>query len=322
MNMFFLKFPIKGYAHCLISIFFILSGYGIFYSLEEYNKNFNLKNIFNFYKSRFLRIYPVLFLVLIISYFFFNRELNLLRISGIYLQEFWFVSSIIQCYLISLPLYFCLKKFGTKKFIIGISVIILLINIILFPHLKLIRSILVVKPLFYVYIDIFLSNILLFSFGLTIPELLKKYSKKIPGKIKSTAIIISLAYIIYYSFIFKIYKIIKIENWIFTIFFFASMVVFIYMIIPKKIVFPFKKLFIILGIYSYSLYLFHKLFYITLTKIGITSQGSILGIFWTILLFPALLIICIILEKTIKIISNKKTFNIHKTQQANHYHPS
>ena len=49
-----------GYANGMMSIFFILSGYGVFFSLSRDREHYSLKHMLGaFWKRRILRIFPL-----------------------------------------------------------------------------------------------------------------------------------------------------------------------------------------------------------------------------------------------------------------------
>ena len=50
----------SGFANLWISVFFILSGYGLFHSFSQHKiESFTKKNLKTFYINRFLRIFPL-----------------------------------------------------------------------------------------------------------------------------------------------------------------------------------------------------------------------------------------------------------------------
>ena len=117
---------IAQYGFAGVDIFMLLSGFGIYFSLEKDG------NIFNFYKKRFLRIFPTYYLLgIIYSIFLFQDTIieYVFRyttigfwIGGKYGE--WYVPSIVILYIFA-PL---IKKiFDSKKFwILGILISIIL----------------------------------------------------------------------------------------------------------------------------------------------------------------------------------------------------
>ncbi|MBE9167273.1 hypothetical protein IQ238_06920 [Pleurocapsales cyanobacterium LEGE 06147] len=67
--------------------------------------------------------------------------------------------------------------------------------------------------------------------------------------------------------------------------------------------FPLKSLLASVGNYSYSLYLFHLIYYHALAKLGLVSSGSSVGVVSVIALFPCFALACFLLEEL-----NKKIF--------------
>ena len=98
-----------GYANGIIGIFFILSGFGLYLSLEKRNKQDKLiSNIIGrFYLDRFTRIFPLFYIALILGMFFFNISFKITPLSLLGLEwsgKYWFIVAIIHCYLLSIPL--------------------------------------------------------------------------------------------------------------------------------------------------------------------------------------------------------------------------
>jgi len=68
-------------GHLSVILFFIISGFLITYLLLIEKAKNGFINIRNFYMRRILRIWPVYYLVLFLSYFIFQPDYSLLRIS-------------------------------------------------------------------------------------------------------------------------------------------------------------------------------------------------------------------------------------------------
>lgn len=68
-----------------VSVFYILSGLTLFY---VYNENFNFKKIISFSLKRFLRIYPLLWLSIVLTIFLLNKtfesKIIILNITGLF----------------------------------------------------------------------------------------------------------------------------------------------------------------------------------------------------------------------------------------------
>ena len=93
------------YASSILCFFFILGGYGLFYSLEKRFKNsekdYSFKKIGSFYLDRFLRIIPLYILAIILI-----SLLSLFEDPKIIFPIYWFINAILICYLFSFPIYY------------------------------------------------------------------------------------------------------------------------------------------------------------------------------------------------------------------------
>ena len=100
-------FESGGFANTVVAIFFLLSGYGIFISFKkratDTDEVFSFKSIVTFYISRFARIFPLFWIALVIEALIANSfQPTLLSFLGFEAgRHYWFVSSILQCYLLT-----------------------------------------------------------------------------------------------------------------------------------------------------------------------------------------------------------------------------
>lgn len=94
------KTPIYGYGTAFISIFFILSGYGIYHSLSRYQASQKQGLIIHFYSKRLLRIYPLFWLWCLLNGFP-NGFLGFFALDFIHTKSPWFIPAILQCYMIA-----------------------------------------------------------------------------------------------------------------------------------------------------------------------------------------------------------------------------
>lgn len=111
-----------------VDIFLFLSGFGLSYSYEK-------KTIIDFYKQRFIRIYPLYFISLIIVYLFtewtFIDFIYNITTLGYYTnygnRRFdWYVESLFSLYFI-FPFLYNISKFKLKSLLISIIIISLLL---------------------------------------------------------------------------------------------------------------------------------------------------------------------------------------------------
>lgn len=135
-----------------VDIFLFLSGFGLTYS---YKKN----NLLNFYKHRFIRLYP-LYLICICIIYFINDKWNLLDLFynsltiGFYIDNGinrfdWYVESLFTLYII-FPFFFIYSKLKLFGVLLLLSVISIILYIIEMPW----------------WYDCFISRIPIFLFGI------------------------------------------------------------------------------------------------------------------------------------------------------------
>lgn len=136
-----------------VDIFFILSGFGLFYSLQYAGNEFVNRDFFLGVK-RMKRILPSYLIVAILYYIlkgdfsFYNLcQLNFL-VNGI--RDFWFIPAIVICYLL-FPLFYLIgKRIGFRNMIIVSTLIVVTVTCALNYF----------NPIYYSKIEIFLQRYL------------------------------------------------------------------------------------------------------------------------------------------------------------------
>ena len=116
-----------------VDVFCLLSGFGLFYSLEKNPK------LSQYYKKRFIRVYIPFLLITIPGYLFFLKisiKKCLIKWTTLYLwvsgnDGTWFVSFIIVMYLLSPIIYKFYKSSSTKKLIVKHCIAVALMWILL-----------------------------------------------------------------------------------------------------------------------------------------------------------------------------------------------
>ena len=105
-----------GYANGLIIIFFILSGYGIYYSLNKAVVEDSMsKKWQQFYFKRIVRIYPLFVISLLLISIIAG---SLVAIPSFFFIQspYWFIDAIVYCYLLTPIFILILDKLSLKKF--------------------------------------------------------------------------------------------------------------------------------------------------------------------------------------------------------------
>lgn len=283
----------EGYANGIISIFFILSGYGLYFSMNKYNE-LNINTIKLFFHKRFIRIYPLYLLSLVsISiieskrYSIYNYlAIPFIRASDIY----WFVTFLLQCYLIAPLLFLILKKYGSHRTLIVVLFVMFLTHAASFM--------IGFYPENYVYHNMFLGHIFIFSLGYCLPALSKAYLHFVSNRLN-----LFLSFIVFILMItltrFTHDSSIHNSSSFITLIFFLSSFYFVVCILENNIALPFSKAIGFIGNCSYSIYLFHLFYYLLLAKVGLIKSGNMMSIIITLALFPIFLLACYRIEKSV-----------------------
>ena len=102
-----------GFAGLFVSLFFMVSGYGIHYSLERsgFAATPRLKILLRFYFNRLVRIYPLFITAYLIQCLVFSDVMLTWTFLGIHaLGHYWFIPAIMQCYLLAPFLFIGIKR--------------------------------------------------------------------------------------------------------------------------------------------------------------------------------------------------------------------
>lgn len=240
-----------------VHIFLICSGFGLYYSYLNKPITFTL-----FLKKRFSKIYIPYILVVIVSfcipYMYYGSDRISALLSHIFLYkmfvpaydesfggQLWFVSAIIQFYLVFYLLIKMLKKLGNKNFF-KICFLISLLWWIIIALLKVtdIR----------VFNSFFLQYLWEFAIGMIFAEEYRKTGTLKFMNIKYSVLIpITLGSIIIFSAMALSGGVLKVFNDIFSVLSFGGLILIIYRI---KL---FNKFFIWISSFSYEIYLLHIL---------------------------------------------------------------
>jgi len=275
-----------GYAHGVISIFFVLSGYGNFHSLN--NSGTSLWNTsVSFLIKRLVRIYSLYWVYLFIC-IVSGKKLTVLKIFAIDSSGAWFVPAIMICYFVAIPLFEILKRVHAFLYVA------LVVTGSALGHYLL--SILDVGVPWHVseyvvrYCGVYFGYVGLFALGLSIPKLLE-HLEGLPIAFPRSALILSgtvFLAMIHYS---------RTSVFLYGFLLILSANILVVVLLKDKPQLPLKKLVAALGKHSYSLYLFHLFYYAFLQRIGIIHQYSAISIVMTMLLFPLFYYCCCLVDK-------------------------
>lgn len=312
---YYLSDQFGGYAYRLVSFFFVLSGFGIYHSLDNVIRQgtMNAAQLVYYFYKRFIRILPLYWLSLLgASYLFPNQYplsefviFPLFRSHGVI---YWFVTAILQCYLVGPLLFLFLKRFGKAKYIICLSFLMLLSFIYPLMHFDL-------SCIHFVYGNFLLGHIYLFGLGMLIPSLVSENKDTYADKTLTLSLLLVFVMLVFHLHGIKRADVLTYRTANFLApFFIISAFGFCLFFIATKPRLPFKKIILLLGTYSYSLYLLHYLFYKSLYNIEIIKKASVQGTVTTIVLFPIFLSICVLIEKGLNY-STRQLWRISEKKQ-------
>ncbi|MEM9004707.1 MAG: acyltransferase [Cyanobacteria bacterium P01_F01_bin.86] len=300
-----------GIANIMVSIFFILSGYGISFSLDKrLADGLKLRQILEFYKDRALKIFPLLWIALIIQSAITRDSYSIYSILGYELRNhYWFVSAILQCYLLS-PFLNRLIKFNIKISLILSTLVLVACEFLVHRYPSLSSFLMVFHLAETPYLQILFVHTYLFSCGMHLRYILNFEIGRIFSEraffLQSTSLnrndifVMILAFALTYT---------TIEKHILTglplagsLFLFSCVCIFALKsgISSNGVL---GRICRFLGYHSFSLYLFHMSYYFSLEKIGLLKEDSTASMLIAIGLFPAFVVAVLCLEKVSEAIS-------------------
>lgn len=287
LNSFFFLISFLRQGHIGVSLFMTLSGY-LFIKIL-YNKKINW---FYFYINRILRLVPLLIIFLLVN-LKLNNNLNLNNFLNILFFDFfdnypygaWSVSVEIKFYLLLPIILFLFKKrFSIKSFIF----LSILFNFFLYMKYEAIRD--KIYYSFYGHLNEFLFGMLSFHY--------KKYLKKIKKEFLILVILLMLLILNFFDSFGGFYKINSEIIWVI----FPSIQGFFYAILISVydnnnfnfIKNNFSVFVSKIGLFSYSIYLWHFLF---VFKIPLIINNNIINLdnIYLLLFFslPCFLLMCV-----------------------------
>ena len=286
-----------GFATHWISLFFIVSGYCIYTSLEKLlivNNRIERRNVFKFYYLRIIRIFPLFWIAYIIQQLLLNQQIDVFSLLAIHGNgHLWFIPAILQCYIIS-PFVFILIYYN--------RLIALLLMLTLYICSNLIINLeLIPESLLYLlnYLHLNWNNtyflyISLFSLSMLLPqcienwEVIKRSEKRVYLLLLLSLTMIFLISVKRQSEFTMIY-----DLFIVTLIPLFFMIIFSIYLLANE----FKlKILSWLGDMSYSIYLFHSIYFLLINIVFKYRRDSVEELLITLLLFPLFLIGCRMIE--------------------------
>ena len=265
-----------GFANLWVSIFFITSGYGITFSLNRRLRSGSgtLRNILSFYYSRAIHTLPLFFIAIFIESLVRSNGRTAFMIPGLhYSGHYWFVISILQCYLIAPVIYYFMNKSRIAT-VYGSIILLIALNCIIHENVLPYMLVNALKILHFDYRNIFFMHILIFSLSMCIPSYMENW-KNIAFFEKKAIFFIAIFFIILgmisvrYSNEINFVRVIM-ENSLYSI----VLIFIMSMYVISNSIFFFKISFI--GEISYPLYLFHMSIYLSVDNYFNLPMNSLL----------------------------------------------
>ncbi len=286
-----------GFANVVIGIFFIVSGYGIFYSLDRSFKESPLTvwKVLNFYYGRAARIFPLFFCALIIESLIRSNGTDFFMIPGIdYSGHYWFVPAIFQCYIFAPAIYFCMRKNRIVTICIALIVFIAITYVSIGNYIP--ESIAaLLKMLRADYRGLLFFNVLIFSLSMCLPFYINNWGevsvveKKFLLGIVLLFVLLAMIGTKYQNDLPFLFKILNDSIYAMVLLYFV-----IIFMIANSISFKWLSF---LGKISYSIYLFHMSVYLTIDKCFEYKMDSLMEFLFFLLFISFFFGACIYIEK-------------------------
>lgn len=284
----------QWYANGVIALFFVLSGYGIFHSLQDkFNEGLNgisLRAVLGFYYSRALRIFP-LYWIFLLLYAYVNSEIPPIGVFFGYPLQLapgvgWFVTLLIQCYILAPFLYLLFRRVGTYRYLAIIIILLLLTYTVSLYNTPPYIGVLA-------YRHFFLGHVFLFALGIVLPSLVEGNRHKL-----GNTFLALLSFALFLVMVHYTRPYLSLSEYIAPIFILSAFA-FCLFTISRNPKLPFAKILIFMGTYTYSIFLFHVFFYQALGEVGLVNYGDPKSIIFMLLLLPVFILICAVIEKYI-----------------------
>lgn len=284
---------VAGTAYLVVSVFFVISGYGIFHSLENRVGRAGMtgSTLLRFYASRAVRIFPLFWISLLLDSLLsgklYSPDVFFGTPASFAPSIYWFVSYIIQCYVAAPFIYLALKRLGWRRYIglvLGLLVVTYVVTITNLAHLP---------PT--AYQGLYLGHLFLFGLGMAIPMMLSDRESLLGQKF--TILLPVVAFLIFYCLsVPSITPSPTLSKYIAPLFLLSAFALCL-SAIWGNVKLPLMRIIALVGTYSYSVYLFHIVFYTALAHAGVIVVLSRKSVVYTAFLFPVFLLACILAEK-------------------------
>jgi len=280
-----------GYGNGFISIFFLLSGYGIYNSLRKQSDKPLSEFLYFFIKKRLMRIYP-LFWIWCVLHGFPDGILGFFALDFLHPKTAWFIPFIMQCYIVAPFLFTLTNRFKLKYSIPIVFSAFIFINILLYS-----TGVSPARTVGFGFRRIFFLHIFQFYLGYILAKIEQDSS--------------CTNYFVYVNFLLLTFFVQETtpqaflsfpgKSYIFPILLSFFVFAFCFSILSSQIIFPFQKVMNFIGTHTLSIYLFHGIGFKVLSYMGVIHHldTSFIGIVIWILSLPLLILILAAIETTV-----------------------
>ena len=283
-----------NYANGFVSLFFVLSGYGIYQSLSKSGQNtgLSLQSLYSFFVKRFIRIYPLYWIAVAADTFLTPRYLGMRTYLAIPFIpagfKYWFIGDILQCYVLAPIIFLVIIRVPIRSMIFHVALILTATSVLFY------LSGLPYSNSCYVYRYVFFGHLYLFALGMMIPYLISHFAEYFRNRrillIVLGLFLLSVHFTRGESMIFSNSHLFL--AWVLVLS--APLVCAGFLFVPLKTrLFDF---FIFAGKISFSLYLFCDVYFLYIHKAAQYISANYMN-YTQALLIPGLFVLCHYIEK-------------------------
>lgn len=287
-----------GFASLFVAVFFLLSGYGLSFSLERYLAMSPGTGLLLYFYERLTRIFPLYWIALLVQSLVTGQRYTLLNYLGIRgAGHYWFIPALLQCYVLS-GLFFIAHRPQRKVLaMIVAGGILVVLNVYVRLNSLSVSWMQSLGQYHFTYRSVLGLHWGLFFLGYCVylllrhPRVLSFFQplQTFPGLLIRQVVTLMMFVSLLIGMIITKYA--HWPNMVFMVMPLPPLLLIgLYMLIAEVAIRPFA----FLGRISYSIYLFHMSYYLI---IGFLFSGGWYTLTITALLFPLFVVVCIWTEK-------------------------
>lgn len=283
-------------GHQFVVFFFIISGYGIYMSLDsDKESKKNLAWLLTYISKRVLRVYPLYWLWICVSYDWTKLTVSDFFLLSLNAPPVWFLNAIVYCYIAAPALYFVTSRTGRFSIVLYTGGVLFLTAALDYIGVPVVLGL--------AYCKVYFSYVFAFGCGMALAR---------PGQLKMSRIVYHVAMLalgLLFLFCalqismfslpaFGIHKVrigyYPVNPYVFP--FFLSSILLMYFALNGNPVLPFSRAVALFGRYSLSIYLFHNYYVQTIVHVMGLNQPKICYFIVFVAFLPVLLASCWLIE--------------------------